>query len=687
MAALRYLLRARFSTTTSASSRPPPPSLHSFPFQLRVSTRWSDVDAYAHVNNTHFYSLFDTAVNSFLIRECGAPTPAQLSSSGAPLGFVVSSRCDFFRPLTFPGSVTAGVRVSDVGTSSVTYDFALFDTAGDEGVGGASPPCAAAGAYTHVFVDAATRRPVKALPASLVAGFARNRAASAASSGKGVGAGAGATTRRAFSTAASRAQMVMASVGGGACPWHGAGCVGMHTAPTSTDYAFEMAASAIRFGPGCTQEVGADVAAVLRAAPPGARVMVVSDANIAAMRGGPLARVLESLSMAGIRGSAVSVFTDVSIEPTDSSFRRASSAAIAVAPAAFVAVGGGSVIDTAKAMNLYAGNPAADFFDFVNAPVGKGLPVPPGSVRPLFAVPTTAGTGSETTGVAIFDYESGGAKTGIASRVLKPTLGICDPDNTATMPRGVAVASGFDVLCHALESYTAVPFNKRSPRPPSPDLRPAYQGANPISDIWSVHALRLISKFFVRACNDRGDAEANAAMTLAATAAGIGFGNAGVHLAHACSYGVSGLSRNYSHPGYARDTELVPHGISVVLPAPAVFRATAAACPARTEECAAILRGDAVPTVLYTYSGGAAEGARVTRADDAGRALADEIRRYMKALDVPDGLHAVGITTADLPALVEATLPQRRVLNISPDAALTTREGLTRIFEESMSVY
>lgn len=675
MAPLRHLLRARLSTTPS---RTPPPSLYSYPFHINLTTRWSDVDAYAHVNNAHFHSLFDTAVNTFLIRECGAPPPAQLSSaSAAPLGFVVSSRCDFFRPLSFPGSLTAGVRVADVGTSSVTYDFALFDNAdgGSAAAGAASPPCAAAGAYTHVFVDAATRRPLKALPASLAAGLARNRATAAAS------------PRRAFSTAASRAQTLVSSVGGGACPWHGAGCAGMHTAPVTTDYAFEMAASAIRFGAGCTQEVGADVAAVMRGAAPTARVMVVSDANIAAMRGGPLTRVLDSLSRAGISGSRVALYTTVSVEPTDASFRHAASEAVAVAPAAFVAVGGGSVIDTAKAMNLYAGNPTADFFDFVNAPVGKGLPVPPGSVKPLFAIPTTAGTGSETTGVAIFDYVAGGAKTGIASRVLKPTLGICDPDNTQSMPRGVAVASGFDVLCHALESYTAVPFNQRSPRPSSPALRPAYQGANPISDIWSVHALRLISKFFIRACNDRGDAEANSAMTLAATAAGIGFGNAGVHLAHACSYGVSGLSRKYTHPGYARDAELVPHGISVVLPAPAVFRATAAACPERTAECAAILRGEDVPTVIYTYSGGAAEGASVARADDAGRALADEIRRYMKALDVPDGLRAVGITAADLPALVDATLPQRRVLDIAPDAALTTREGLTRIFEESLSVY
>jgi hydroxyacid-oxoacid transhydrogenase len=97
-------------------------------------------------------------------------------------------------------------------------------------------------------------------------------------------------------------------------------------------------------------------------------------------------------------------------------------------------VGGGSVIDTAKLMNLYTCFPEADFLDFVNAPLGKGLPITK-PLLPLVAVPTTAGTGSETTGTAIFDLVSKKAKTGIAHRVLKPTLGICDPLNTRTMVR------------------------------------------------------------------------------------------------------------------------------------------------------------------------------------------------------------------------------------------------------------
>lgn len=198
---------------------------------------------------------------------------------------------------------------------------------------------------------------------------------------------------------------------------------------------------------------------------------------------------------------------------------------------AFLAVGGGSVIDTAKLMNLYSSYLDADFFDFVNAPLGKGKPIDK-PLKPLIAVPTTAGTGSETTGTAIFDLVSKKAKTGIAHRNLKPTLGICDPLNTHTMPAAVKSSSGLDVLCHSLESWTAIPYTERMPRPKNPILRPAYQGANPISDVFSFQALRSTVKYLPRAVRDPDDFEAQNEMLLAATLAGVGFGNAGVHLCH-----------------------------------------------------------------------------------------------------------------------------------------------------------
>jgi len=412
--------------------------------------------------------------------------------------------------------------------------------------------------------------------------------------------------------------------------------------------------------------------------------MVFTDATIAALPNGALTKTLASLRRAGLKPH---VFDTVGVEPTEKSLFEAIAAAQAFNPDAFVAVGGGSVMDTAKAANLYLCHPKAAFLDFVNAPIGKGLPVP-GPVKPLFAIPTTAGTGSETSGVCIFDYSPASAKTGIASRVLKPTLGLVDPENTATAPPSVATAAGFDVLCHALESYTALPYHARSPRPATPASRPTYQGSNLMSDVWAVHSLRLLAKYFVRSIADRGDEEANAAMTLAATAAGVGFGSAGVHLCHGCSYAISGLNASYRHPGYeAVAKPLVPHGISVVLGAPAIFKRTAHVCPDRHLEAARILAGENPPAVVSMGRDSHRAGTSAVAAEDAGKRLAEQVTRYMHTLKVPNGLGVMGFTRADIPALVRATLPQRRVLDLAPSAACASADTLTEIFADSFSIY
>ncbi|MGH2561029.1 MAG: hydroxyacid-oxoacid transhydrogenase, partial [Thermomicrobiales bacterium] len=287
--------------------------------------------------------------------------------------------------------------------------------------------------------------------------------------------------------------------------------------------AFTMETSAIKFGPGVTREVGHDMRAL------GAtRVLMLTDPQLAASEA--VETTMAALQQEGI--DAI-LFDRVRVEPTDSSFQEAIAVATQGRFDGFVAVGGGSTIDTAKAANLYATYPA-DLLAYVNPPIGEGRPVP-GRLRPLIAIPTTAGTGSETTGVAIFDFEAMHAKTGIAHRALRPDLGIIDPDNTRTMPRMVAACSGLDVLSHALESYTAMPFDQR-PAPESPKLRPAYQGANPISDIWAGKAIELMATYLPRAIDDPNDDEARGQMMLAATYAGIGFGNAGVHLPHGMSY-------------------------------------------------------------------------------------------------------------------------------------------------------
>lgn len=422
------------------------------------------------------------------------------------------------------------------------------------------------------------------------------------------------------------------------------------------DTAFEMATSNLRFGAGVTREVGMDLADL------GARhVLVLTDPRLARLP--PVATVRESLEREQI---AYDLFDHVRVEPTDASFREAIEVAIEGRYDAFVAVGGGSTIDTAKAANLYATQPA-DFLDYVNAPLGLGRPVP-GPLKPLIAIPTTAGTGSETTGVAIFDLVEMHAKTGIADRRLKPTLGLVDPDNTRTMPPLVAAATGLDVLCHALESYTALPYDQR-PRPDRPMLRPAYQGANPISDIWAERAIELVRDYLLRAYRDAGDDEARAKMLLASAFAGMGFGNAGVHLCHGMSYPVSGMVRDYHAPGYPDDHALVPHGISVVLTAPAVFRFTSSASPARHRRAAELLGADV----------------KGVRDEEAREALSRRLIELMQLLDLPNGLSALGFTRDDVAALTQGTLPQHRVTKLSPRPA--SEADLAALFEASLTLW
>jgi hydroxyacid-oxoacid transhydrogenase len=289
-------------------------------------------------------------------------------------------------------------------------------------------------------------------------------------------------------------------------------------------------------------------------------------------------------------------------------------------------------------------------------------------LKPLIAVPTTAGTGSETTGVAIFDLVEMGAKTGIAHRALRPVVGIVDPENTRTLPPMVAACSGFDVLCHGLESYTALPFQDREAAS-SPGMRPAYQGSNPISDVWSLRAVEMVAENMVRAVTDPSDEEARTRMLLAATFAGVGFGNAGVHLCHGMSYPVSGRVKEFCPDGYPQDEPLVPHGMSVVLNAPAVFRWTAEAHPGRHLAMANALGADV----------------RDVDPADAGELLADRVVELMQATGMPNGLSAIGYGPGDVDDLVAGTLPQHRVTKISPrpvDAAV-----LRELFLDSMTLW
>ncbi len=423
-----------------------------------------------------------------------------------------------------------------------------------------------------------------------------------------------------------------------------------------SETAFSIDTSSIKYGPGVTGEVGYEMRRL------GARrVMVLTDPRMARER--PVSVALEALRAEGIEAV---LYDQVKVEPTDVSFRDAAEFAADGDFDGYVAVGGGSTMDTAKAANLYATYPA-DFLTYVNAPIGEGRPVP-GPLRPLVAIPTTSGTGSETTGVAIFDMPAMRAKTGIAHRALRPATGLVDPDNTRTLPEMVVACSGLDVLCHGLESLTAMPFHDRE-APQDPGMRPAYQGSNPISDVWAARAIEMVSQSLARAVQDPGDGPARAQMLLAATFAGVGFGNAGVHLPHGMSYPVSGMVRDYLPAGYPEGSALVPHGMSVALNAPAVFRFTAPANPERHLDAARLMGAD--------VAGASPE--------DAGDLLADAIVGLLREIGMPNGLGAVGYGPDDVDALAAGTLPQHRVTKLSPRPA---DEGdLRRLFLDSMTLW
>lgn len=414
-------------------------------------------------------------------------------------------------------------------------------------------------------------------------------------------------------------------------------CAHAYLPEAGAEGVFAIDASSITFGRGAIAEVG-DLVRSHGAS----RVALFTDARVARLE--LVARARKSFMDARVD---VVVYDEVHVEPTDASFRAAAAFARDGKFDGYVSIGGGSVIDTCKAAALYATYPA-DFLAYVNAPVGEGRAVP-GPLPPHVACPTTSGTGSELTGIAVCDVLALRAKTGIASRRLRPTHALVDPDATATLPASVVAASGFDVLCHALESFTARPFAARA-RPASPLARPMSQGRNPWSDLGSLEALRLGGRYLVRAVQDASDREARERLMWAATLAGVAFGNAGVHVPHAMAYAVAGLVRDFRMDGYPAGEAMVPHGVSVVVNAPAAFRWTASSSPERHLEAAAGLGADV----------------RSASPDDAPAILGAHLERLMRDARVPVGLEAVGYGDDDVAALVAGTIVQRRLLDNAP---------------------
>jgi hydroxyacid-oxoacid transhydrogenase len=424
--------------------------------------------------------------------------------------------------------------------------------------------------------------------------------------------------------------------------------------PANPESVFTYGAPHLKYGHGAADEIGYDLSQT-----GASRVLVVTDPGVAAT-GNPQ-RVADQMTQFGIEAV---VFDGAHVEPTDESLQYAVDWARDNGPwDAIVAVGGGSSIDTAKAINLMTTNPG-ELMDYINKPVGGGkAPVNP--LNPLIAVPTTTGTGSESTTICVLDVLSLKVKTGISHARLRPTLAVIDPSLTLTQPAGVTAASGMDILCHALESYTARPYTTYERK--RPEERVPYCGANPISDMWSEKAMSLLAESFRQAVREGSDEEARGKMAMAATFAGMGFGNAGVHIPHANAYPIAGRVKDFHPKDYPADEPMIPHGMSVALTAPEAFRFTFDASPDRHRRAAQLL------------------DPRAEEPGDPAEFLPTVLTALMRDIDIPGGIGAVGYAEGDIPDLVDGTMKQQRLLATAPKDV--TEDDIAGIFRRSLHLW
>lgn len=397
---------------------------------------------------------------------------------------------------------------------------------------------------------------------------------------------------------------------------------------------FTWAAPPLKFGDGALNEVGHEVAAAGASS-----CLIITDPGV--RNTGIPDRVADQLVAQGIKAE---IFDGVAVEPTDDSIELAVTYARQQPWDSYLAIGGGSSIDTAKAVNLLTTHPG-ELLDYVTPPIGGGK-APWLPLKPLIAIPTTAGTGSESTTICVIDMLRLHLKAGISHPSLRPVLAIVDPTTTVSLPSEVTAASGMDVLSHALESYTSVAYDAK-PAPEDPRKRPAFCGANPISDIWCEKALQLVGANLRRAVMNGRDLGARHQMALASTYAGTGFGNAGTHLPHANAYPIAGAVKGYQATGYP-EMPMVPHGQAVSVTAPQVFHWTYPGDPQRHLRAAELLSGQTFTQV------------------DGADALSHVLKELMADIGIPSSLSDFGYVDADVDMLVAGSMKQTRQLSVVP---------------------
>ncbi len=412
----------------------------------------------------------------------------------------------------------------------------------------------------------------------------------------------------------------------------------------------------LTFGRGCLSEIGARVAVDGHK-----RVAVFTDPYLRDSR--YLSDVLASLKQSKID---LSVFSEVHIEPNEKSILNAEEFLKNGKFDAMVSVGGGSVIDTAKAATVYATYPA-DFTDYFGPPVGLGKPVP-GPVLPHYACPTTSGTGSECTSVTVLRIDSLNTKFVIGSPHLLPKVALVDPSCTDTLPANTIASTGFDLICHALECYTAKAYTQWD-KVENPNQRTLLQGANPWSDMSAQKAMEIAGQYLSRGVNDSSDNEARDQLMWGATLAGMAFGNSGTHLPHAMSYGITHLMRDIVTEGYPVESPFIPHGISVILSAPSIFQYLSEGAPDRHLEAASFLGADCKDAMPA----------------ESGEIVSKRLIEMMQQTHIPNGLSGVGFGAADVKALAASSIRQSRAIANAPRESNVT--DMENIYLNSISYW
>ncbi|HGJ8978882.1 TPA: iron-containing alcohol dehydrogenase [Pseudomonas aeruginosa] len=339
------------------------------------------------------------------------------------------------------------------------------------------------------------------------------------------------------------------------------------------------------------------------------RVLIVTDPGITRL--GLLDAILPGFPRLGL---AVEVYDQVLADPPESVVEAALGRARGMAAELVVGFGGGSSMDVAKLVALLAhpeaGQGLGEVFGVGNAR---------GPRLPLIQVPTTAGTGSEVTPIAIVTTGET-TKMGVVSPHLLPDLALVDADLTLGLPPAVTAATGIDAMVHAIESYTS-------------KLK-----KNPLSDLLAREALRLLAANLERAVGDGGDREARQAMLLGACLAGQAFANAPVAAVHALAYPLGG----HFH---------IPHGLSNALVLPEVIRFNAPAAAGLYAELAPLLLGDRL---------------RPGDRDALTVQLIDELAQLSPRNGLPSRLRDAGVDEAMLPRLAADAMLQQRLLVNNP---------------------